>query len=224
MNAMPTAVTPSATRPLALSAAAIAAALLAPIAANAAILSTSGQVVQIAPPASAVYGALPGPPAFAWNEASGVSSTAVLVNTLGNGTFSGGSYGPMVYAGVVDSHMIHFDASTGVAVVQGSVTFSSNIVAVIYENNLLDISDGPLGAFGTTYATGDPFRSHSSMLGTTSYTVAGNVLTFMLWANSSPGWPNQMAELRVLTDAVPGPGAAALLGLAGLAGRRGRRR
>ena len=224
MNAMPTAVTPSVTRPLALSAAAIAAALLAPIAANAAILSTSGQVVQIAPPASAVYGALPGPPAFAWNEASGVSSTAVLVNTLGNGTFTGGSYGPTVYAGVVDSHMIHFDASTGVAVVQGSVTFSSNIVAVIYENNLLDIGDGPLGAFGTTYATGDPFRSHSSMLGTTSYTVAGNVLTFTLWANSSPAWPNKMAELRVLTDAVPGPGAAALLGLAGLAGRRGRRR
>jgi MYXO-CTERM domain-containing protein len=224
MNTMPTAVTPSVTRPLALSAAVIAAALLAPIAANAAILSTSGQVVQIAPPASAVYGALPGPPAFAWNEASGVSSTAVLVNTLGNGTFTGGSYSPTVYAGLLDSHMIHFDASTGVAVVQGSVTFSSNIVAVIYENNLLDISDGPLGAFGTTYATGDPFRSHSSMLGTTSYTVAGNVLTFTLWANSSPAWPNKMAELRVLTDAVPGPGAAALLGLAGLAGRRGRRR
>lgn len=224
MHAMPTAVTPSLLRPLSLSAAAIAAALLAPVVAEAAILSTSGQVTQIAPPTSGVYGALPGPPAFAWNEASGVSSTALLVNTLGNGTFTGGSYGPAVYAGLVDSHMVHFDASTGVAVVQGSVTFSNNIVAVIYENSLLDLSDGPLGAPGTTYATGDPFRSHSSTLGTTSYTVAGNVLTFTLWANSSPAWPNKMAELRVLTDAVPGPGAAALLGLAGLFGRRARRR
>jgi MYXO-CTERM domain-containing protein len=202
--------------------------VLAPLAlsaaASAAITSVSGQAVQIAPPASAIYGALPGPPAFCWDEQSGVSSTALLVNTIGNGTFTGGSWGPTVAGGVFESHMIHFDASTGVAVVQGAVTFSGNIVAVIYENNLLDISDGPLGAFGTTYATGDPFRSHSTNLGSTSYTVAGNTLTFTLWANSFAAWPNKMAQLRVLTDAVPGPGAAALLGVAGIVGRRGRRR
>jgi MYXO-CTERM domain-containing protein len=192
--------------------------------AQGAITSVSGQVTQIAPPTNATYGALPGPPAFAWNEASGVASTALLVNTLGNGTFTGGSYGPTFYAGTVDSHMLHFDASTGVAVVQGAITFSGNIVAVIYENNLLDLSDGPLGAVGTVYATGDPFRSHSSMLGTSVYTVSGNTLAFTLWANSSAAWPNKMAQLRILTDAVPGPGAAALLGLAGLAGRRTRRR
>ncbi|MFN9124508.1 MAG: hypothetical protein ACK5WD_01605 [bacterium] len=202
--------------------------VLAPLAlsaaASAAITSVSGQAVQIAPPATAIYSALPGPPAFCWDEQSGVSSTALLVNTIGNGTFTGGSWGPTVAGGVFDSHMIHFDASTGVAVVQGAVTFSGNIVAVIYENNLLDISDGPLGAFGTAYATGDPFRSHSTNLGSTSYTVAGNTLTFTLWANSFAAWPNKMAQLRVLTDAVPGPGAAALLGVAGIVGRRGRRR
>jgi MYXO-CTERM domain-containing protein len=62
------------------------------------------------------------------------------------------------------------------------------------------------------------------MLGTSVYTVSGNTLAFTLWANSSAAWPNKMAQLRILTDAVPGPGAAALLGLAGLAGRRTRRR
>jgi hypothetical protein len=159
-----------------------------------------------------------------WNEQSGVSSTALLVNTVGNGTFTGGSYGPVVAGGVFDSHMIHFDASTGVAVAQGSVTFNGNIVGVIYENNLLDISDGPLGSLGTTYATGDPFRSMTSTLGTTTYTVSGNTIAFTLWANSSAAWPNKMVQLRVLTDAVPAPGVAALLGLAGLAGRKGRRR
>jgi MYXO-CTERM domain-containing protein len=184
----------------------------------------SGQAVQIAPPTSAVYTALPGPPAFCWDEQSGVSSTALLVNTVGNGTFTGGSWGPTVAGGVFDSHMIQFDASTGVAVVQGSVTFSGNIVAVIYENNLLDISDGLLGAFGTTYEIGNPFHSHSTNLGTTSYTVTGNTLAFTLWVNSSAAWPNTMAQLQVLTDAEPGPGAAALLGLAGIAGRRNRRR
>jgi hypothetical protein len=193
-------------------------------AASAAITSVSGQAVLIAPPVNATYGSLPGPPVMCWNEQSGVSSTALLVNTVGNGTFTGGSYGPTVAGGVFDSHMLHFDASTGVAVAQGSVTFSGNIVGVIYENNLLDISDGPLGFGGTTYATGDPFRSMTSTLGTTSYSVSGNTLNFTLWANSSPAWPNKMVQLRVLTDAVPAPGVAALLGLAGLAGRKGRRR
>ena len=193
-------------------------------AASAAITSVSGQAVLIAPPVNATYGSLPGPPVLCWNEQSGVSSTALLVNTVGNGTFTGGSYGPTVAGGVFDSHMLHFDASTGVAVAQGSVTFNGNIVGVIYENNLLDISDGPLGFGGTTYATGDPFRSMTSILGTTSYSVSGNTLNFTLWANSSPAWPNKMVQLRVLTDAVPAPGVAALLGLAGLAGRKGRRR
>jgi hypothetical protein len=193
-------------------------------AASAAITSVSGQAVLIAPPVNATYGSLPGPPVMCWNEQSGVSSTAVLVNTVGNGTFTGGSYGPTVAGGVFDSHMLHFDASTGVAAAQGSVTFNGNIVGVIYENNLLDISDGPLGFGGTTYATGDPFRSMTSILGTTSYSVSGNTLNFTLWANSSAAWPNKMVQLRVLTDAVPAPGVAALLGLAGLAGRKGRRR
>lgn len=190
--------------------------------ADGAITSVSGQAVQIAPPASAVYGALAGPPAFCWNEQSGVSSSALLVNTVGNGVYTGGSYGPVLAGGVFDSHMVHFDAAQGVAVVQGSVTFSGTIVAVIYENTLLDISDGPLGAGGTTYATGNPLRSHSSALGSSSYTVAGNTLSFVLWASSTPTWPNDMAQLRVLTDSVPTPGALALLGLAGLAGRRRR--
>jgi hypothetical protein len=202
--------------------------LLAPLAlttlASAAITSVSGQALQIAPPAITASGALAGPPAYCWNEQSGVSSTALLANTIGNGSWTGGSFGPVVVGGVFDSHMIHFDAASGVAVAQGSVTFSGNIIAVIYENNLLDISDGPLGAFGTSYITGNPFRSHSANLGASAYTVSGNTLNFVLWANAFPGHPNYIAELRVLTQSIPGPGAAALLGLAGIAGRRNRRR
>ena len=54
--------------------------------------------------------------------------------------------------------------------------------------------------------------------------MTGNTLNFVLWANAFPGHPNYIAELRVLTQSIPGPGAAALLGLAGIAGRRQRRR
>ena len=201
----------------------VLASLVAAGSAQAAITSVAGQAVQIAPPAITTVGALAGPPAYCWNEMSGVSSTALLVNTVGNGTFTAGSWGPAIISGVFDSHMIHFDAATGVASVTGTATFSGNIIGVIYQNTLLDISDGPLGAPGTSYLTGNPLRSHSANLGSSSYTVAGNTINFTLWAYAFPGHQNYISELRVLT-AVPAPGAAALLALAGVAGRRGRRR
>jgi MYXO-CTERM domain-containing protein len=51
--------------------------------------------------------------------------------------------------------------------------------------------------------------------------VNNNVLDFTLWASAFT-LPNRMTELRVLTAAVPAPGAIALLGLAGLVGVRRR--
>ena len=193
--------------------------------ASAAIVSVTGSAVQIAAPASALQLALPGPPAFCWDEQQNVAipASGLAVNTLGNGFWTGPANNSTVYfGGPVDSHIIHFDASQGVANVGGQVTFSGNIVAVIYENILLDGTDFSLGAPGTTYATGNPFRSHTSALFQSAYQVNNNVLDFSLWA-STVGLQNRMTELRVLTAAVPAPGAVALLGLAGLVGSRRRK-
>ncbi|MFM7261702.1 MAG: hypothetical protein ACKO3W_13980 [bacterium] len=194
--------------------------------ANAAITGVTGSAVQIAAPASALQLALPGPPAFCWDEQQNVviPASGLLVNTLGNGFWTGPSGNTNFYfGGPVDSHIIHFDASQGVSNVGGQVTFSGNIVAVIYENILLDATDLSLGAIGTTYDTGNPLRSNTTnSLFQSAYQVNNNVLDFSLWA-SVLGLPNRMTELRVLTAAVPAPGAVALLGLAGLVGSRRRK-
>lgn len=192
--------------------------------AHSAIVSVSGSAALIAAPISAQFSQLPGPPAYCWNEQTNVSipASGLNVNTLGNGFWTGPTPNASVYFGpAVDSHMIHFDATQGVSNVGGQVVFSSNIVAVIYENVLLDATDAFLGAVGTTYETGNPIRSHNASLFQSAFQVNNNVLDFTLWA-SAFALPNRMTELRVLTAAVPAPGAIALLGLAGLVGTRRR--
>ncbi len=191
--------------------------------ASAAITGVGGSAVQIGAPASAVYGSLPGPPAYCWDEQTSVLTSGTNVNLTANGFCTGPTPYFGVAAGTFSSHMVHFDASSGVANVTGSVTFSSAILAVIYENTLLDATDGLFGAGGTTYATFDPLRSNTAQLMQSQITVAGNTLNFTLWANGA-AWPNRMFGMRVLTDGtVPAPGAMALLALAGVATRTRRR-
>ena len=201
--------------------------LAATAAANAAIVSTSGPVVQIAPPASAVSFALPGGPVYCWDEQSNaaVPSAGLAVNLLGNGVWTGPApFNATYFGGAVDSHMIHLDASGGVWTATGTVTFSSAIVAVIYDNALLAASDSLLGS-ATAYEPIGFLRSTNSSLFQNFIQVSGNQISFTIWA-SSVNLPNRIAEFRVLTDAtVPAPGAMALLGVAGAAcGRRRRRR
>ena len=193
--------------------------------ADAAIIGTTGQAELIGAPVSALYGALPGAPAYCWNEQSSflIPAVGLNVNVIGNGFWTGPTANSAMYAGNVDSHFVHFDASSGVANVSGTITFSSQIVAVIYESAYLSMTDFALGAPGTAYETGNPLRSSTAALMLSQITVAGNVLTFNLWAQAAM-MQNRMSELRVLTDGtVPTPGALALLGLAGVAARRRKR-
>ncbi len=192
--------------------------------ASASITSVSGSATQLGvAPVSALYGALIGPPAYCWDEQPSVTTAGTLVNLTANGFYTGATPYSGTVAGTFASHMIHFDASSGVALASGSVTFSSAILAVIYENVLLDATDATFGAPGTVYDTFDPFRSTGAALMQTQLLVAGNTLTFDLWA-AQAAWPNRMMQVRVLTDGtVPAPGAIALLGLAGFVSRSRRR-
>ncbi len=189
--------------------------------ADAAITGTLGQASWLlTPPASALPGALPGTPAYCWDEQTNVNYSALAVNMNTNGFFTGNTPYFGLVSGSFDSHFIHFDASAGVANAQGTVFFSSNIIAVIYDNVLLDNTDGSLGAFATTYPTFNPGRSESLILGQSSVLVSGNMLRFDSWISPA----NYMCELRVLTHAVPTPGAFALMGIGGLACVRRRAR
>jgi MYXO-CTERM domain-containing protein len=205
---------------------ATAIALVATAGAQAAIVGTSGPVVQIAPPPSAATSALPGPNAFCWNEQTNVAvpASGIAVNLLGSGFWTGPTpNNATLFGGAVDSHMIHFEVSPLSQTVTGSVTFSSAIVAVIYDNTLLAASDALLGSATIWEPTGF-LRSPGSSLFQNSIQVVGNQINFTMWV-STLNLVNRLSEFRVLTDAtIPAPGAVALLGAAGAIGGRRRRR
>jgi MYXO-CTERM domain-containing protein len=204
---------------------AVTATLIASASTNAAIIGTTGPVTQIAPPASAVTMALPGPSAFCWDEQINVAvpASGIAVNLIGNGSWTGPAANNATYFGsAVDSHMIHFEVSSVAQSVTGSVTFSSAIVAVIYDNTLLAASDGLLGS-ATVWEPLGFIRSPGASLYQNSIQVVGNQINFTMWV-STPDLMNRISEFRVLTDAtIPAPGALALLGVAGVIGARRRR-
>jgi len=192
--------------------------------AGAAITGTTGAFQQIAPPAAAVLGALPAnPAAYCWDEQSGVALSGLLVNTVGPGVFSGPN-GPFSISGIFDSHFIHVDPTANFGTPVGTISFSTNIVAVIYEGALLDPTDASLGAPSTFYPTGDPLRSHGPVINPSQFTVAGNTISLDLWAYGSAIYPNRMVQMRVITETIPAPGALAMAALAGAAGLGRRRR
>ena len=83
--------------------------------AHGAITSTSGSAFFLgAAPVNTLYGALPGLPAYCWDEQSGVTASGVGVNITSNGFYTGAAPFTGVVSGTFDSHFIHFDASSGV--------------------------------------------------------------------------------------------------------------
>ncbi len=196
---------------------------LAAAASNAAITGNTGATTfLVTPPVNAQQFNLTGVTAYCWNEQSGVTSSATVVNLSSPGTYTGTAPNIGVISGTFDSHFIHFDPVTAATVV-GSITFNSAIRGVIYNNVLLSLTDAGFGAGGTTYDTGNPLRSMlTNALGANVVSYAGNTINFQL-STGIPGQVNRMIELRVLTDVVPTPGtgSVALAGLL-LAARRRR--
>lgn len=195
----------------------IAVSLLAAAAASANIVSVAGMTTQIGPPPAANPFGLNGPNAYAFNEQQGVFVPPTPVNMLNNPGTSGAPV-PGFFTGLVDSHLIHFaplifPGNNAI----GSVTFSQPIVAVIWDQNLLDLSDPIVGAGGTAYPTFDPVRG---MMAPSFLSVNVNVLHFDLWTTLAGTVDYE--QVRVYTRHIPAPGAMALLGLAGVIARRRR--
>lgn len=186
--------------------------------AHAGIVSVTGATTHlgVAPPAANPI-ALNGVNAFAWDEQQGVFVPPIPVDMLNNPGNSGAPV-PGIYSNIVDSHMIHFAPHTAPGFnAVGSVTFAANIVAVIWNDVFLNISDPFVGAGGTAYPTGNPFRGMSLP---SALSINANVLQFNLWGVAGT---LDFEQVRVLTERVPAPGSVALLGLAGLVIARRRR-
>ncbi len=189
---------------------------------NAAITAVGGSTTWLlTPPTSAMPGALAGGTAYAWNEQTGVTVSNLNVNIVGNtGVYTGNTPNFGTLTGTFDSHFIHFDNASGINFVAGSVTFSQRIVAVIYQDVFLDLSDATFGSFGTTYPTSMPFRSFGPALGATVVALSPYTINFNIFANAAQ---YRLEEFRVITETVPTPGSLALLGMGGvMVGRRRR--
>ncbi|MGH7243165.1 MAG: PEP-CTERM sorting domain-containing protein [Phycisphaerales bacterium] len=184
--------------------------------ASATITSVSGTTTPLgSPPVSAASGFLMGPTTYAWNEQQNVFTTGVYCDMLNNPGFSTSPV-PGTIVGAFDSHMLHFQLPTGGGV-GGSVTFSGQIIGVMFVGLSLDNTDATFGSGGTVYPTGDPGRGLNAF---SSFSINANVLTYQ-FATLPPS--KDIIEVRVLTHPVPAPGAMALLGLGGsVAGRRRR--
>jgi MYXO-CTERM domain-containing protein len=186
---------------------------------NAAITGVGGAVNWLGVnPANATIGSLAGPLAYAWNEQTGSSVSSLFVNLTSPGIYTGPAMNFTTTGGTFDSHIIHFDPGTA-TFCSGSVTFSGAIVAVIYDQQLLTVTDATLGALTTTYATSNPFRSFSGdILGSSTIAYSGSTLNF----HFVPDPAIVMFEIRVLTSSVPAPGALALIGAGACVSRRRR--
>jgi len=184
-------------------------------AAQGAITFTAGATTLIASPPVANVPALIGPNAFVWDEQQNVSITSGLACDMTMNPSTSTLPSPGLVVGAVDSHFIHFTHIPNVSAA-GDVFFSGQIIGVMFNDTLLDISDPAVGAFGTAYPTGQPNRG--MQLGLIS--INGNHLRFD-FNNQQPG-AIEITQVRVLTQ-VPAPGAMALAGLGGLLVSRRRR-
>lgn len=184
--------------------------------------SVSGNVEQIAPPASVVLGALESNSFVRLFD----ERTTVLLNqnvsvditqpsTVGNS--SDLTPGIISANQLIDSHLLHADPVGGGPVTyQGSVTFDRPILGLLVQANTLTATDSVLGSLSTVY---NPTIDRGFEWPST--TVVGDMvqlspdfrtITFVLKATS------QYDQIRVITASVPEPSSIVLgLGCLGFA-------
>ncbi|MGH7243167.1 MAG: hypothetical protein ACREJD_07105 [Phycisphaerales bacterium] len=186
--------------------------------ASAAISSVTGSTTWLgSPPANCTPSFLMGPTVYAWNEQQNVSaSSGVFVDMTNNPGTSAGAI-PGVIAGNFDSHMLHLEDYSGAGPFSGSVTFSGQIIGVIFVNTTLDNTDVQFGSGSTIYPTLYPFRGLTAQ---SSFAIVGNTINFNLISVAPVA---TVVQIRVLTHPVPAPAGAALLGMGGLVAARRRR-
>lgn len=217
------------------------------IAANAAVISLSGDIFGIAPPPSSATEALESSDyLFFWTEHIGVTTTvAINVSIIpgvgvdkptsnptlqldgslfydsGDQTVENGWAGDLA-AGTYDSYFVHGDKQGTNVTFNATLVFDQEIVAIIYNQTQLCDTDGPdqlgpFGAVGTTYA--DCSTNRTLELDGDANWIHLSADRMTLEINTVVA--HNMDDIRIITtSAVPVPAAAWLFGsaLIGLAG------
>ncbi|MHC4415272.1 MAG: PEP-CTERM sorting domain-containing protein [Planctomycetota bacterium] len=192
--------------------------------AEAGIINTTGDIIQIPAPPSVMLDQFESASTiYAFDEVQGFTLTAdVLVDASQSGTYSD----PLqltpatIPAGTfVNVYIVHFDplGQTDTQV-SGSVTFDQDILGIICMDATLDATDAQLGAPGTSYPTGTAHRELE--LGNDIFSIGPGMRTVTIDRYKTR---TVMDQVRIIT-LVPEPSTIGLLGLAGLAVIRRRRR
>ncbi len=128
--------------------------------------------------------------------------------------------GTTFYHGLVSSHIIHTDPGRdGMGrQITGTVTFSEEIVALIYLGRTLDYSDQQLGDPGTTYPLWGSNRGFEGPVAS-GLDAVRVINPYTVQVTMGDGFD----QVRVLTRGVPAPGPAATMLLGILAASRRRR-
>jgi hypothetical protein len=198
--------------------------------ADAAIISTTGPVVIISAPVSVVPGkSVNKTDGQAFAELQDLTlGSALSVNATSPGKYNGGvGPGGTISAGTdVNSYFVLFD-SGGKSVTYPTVTltFSTEILGVIFSDSLLNKSDLLLGDPGTTYPTGVGNRGQESG---DSTAISASGLTITL--NDTTSYPGD--DIRIITagahpiSSIPEPRAWGLfaIGITSLGFLRGRKK
>jgi len=146
----------------------------------------------------------------AYHESVVTLGSALAVDRIGtafttSGNIAGGT--------TVETYLLHADPPGSTPTLfSGSITFDTPILGLIFSDSRLNGTDSSLGVSGVTYYNG---ASRGLELGSDSFTISGNTLTFSGQFNASTA----VDEIRILTAAVPEPttifaGALVLIPLA----------
>jgi PEP-CTERM motif len=148
-------------------------------------------------------------------EAQNTATTSAIqhdpVNLTAGSGISTANGSSLASGTLVNSYLINFQPSAVLGrTATGSVTFTDQILAVVYSNFG---TSGSQGFTNTSYLQGSPGYTYGQIFGLEtalpgdSFSVNGNTINFSMLASSLGG-----DNLRVIT-AVPAPASIALLGL-----------
>lgn len=188
--------------------------------ADAGIINVSGQVELIPPPPSVDFGDLQSDTvARVFSERQGLTlPTSVSVDSTAPGAYdSVSSLTPGVLpAGTsVDSYLVHAEPASpdGLFRYIGSITFNTDVLALIVLNPNLKNSDAILGAPGTLYSSGAlrDLELNPSGAFADSVVLSPDRRTVSFDFRTQPG----IDEFRLVTAAVPEPSTLSLLALGG---------
>ncbi len=184
--------------------------------ADAAIVSTSGAASEISPPASVFQGALESNSvAVVFLEKANLTlSTDLEVNTTSPGTYTGNN-NPTVNLSAghtIASYLVHMDqvGTSGSTSYVGSITFDTDVLAIIWSQAKLNATDSLLGSASVSYPTGVSGIERGSIDSsgtndTIELSADRRTVSFDLLHNS-----NNIEQFRIITE-IPEPHCMLLL-------------